>query len=158
MTPKHGIQPADKHVGQRVRTRRLMLGLSQATLGDALGLTFQQVHLRRFGPWAGTAPYTDRRSVSAIHIGLSRHAGRARPHQSVHGDSGRQASAIHRQSRQAARRLGSLDYKQARHLAHPHPANMAILPLTKATCSSFATYPFFPPPVPSRPSTIKIVC
>jgi transcriptional regulator with XRE-family HTH domain len=41
--PKHGIQPADKHVGQRVRTRRLTLGLSQTKLGDALGLTFQQV-------------------------------------------------------------------------------------------------------------------
>jgi transcriptional regulator with XRE-family HTH domain len=40
---RHGIQPADKHVGQRVRTRRLMLGMSQTKLGDALGLTFQQV-------------------------------------------------------------------------------------------------------------------
>jgi transcriptional regulator with XRE-family HTH domain len=30
-------------VGQRVRTRRLMLGLSQTTLADALGLSFQQV-------------------------------------------------------------------------------------------------------------------
>jgi transcriptional regulator with XRE-family HTH domain len=41
--PKNGIHPTDKHVGQRVRTRRLMLGLSQTALGDALGLTFQQV-------------------------------------------------------------------------------------------------------------------
>jgi transcriptional regulator with XRE-family HTH domain len=30
-------------VGQRVRMRRLMLGLSQTKLADALGLTFQQV-------------------------------------------------------------------------------------------------------------------
>jgi transcriptional regulator with XRE-family HTH domain len=35
--------PIDKHVGSRVRMRRLMLGMSQTKLGDALGLTFQQV-------------------------------------------------------------------------------------------------------------------
>jgi transcriptional regulator with XRE-family HTH domain len=35
--------PTDKHVGSRVRLRRLMLGLSQTKLADALGLTFQQV-------------------------------------------------------------------------------------------------------------------
>jgi transcriptional regulator with XRE-family HTH domain len=33
----------DKHVGSRVRMRRTMLGLSQEGLGDALGITFQQV-------------------------------------------------------------------------------------------------------------------
>ena len=33
----------DKHVGSRVRMRRLMLGISQEKLGEALGLTFQQV-------------------------------------------------------------------------------------------------------------------
>jgi transcriptional regulator with XRE-family HTH domain len=35
--------PVDKHVGSRVRMRRLMMSLSQEKLGDALGLTFQQV-------------------------------------------------------------------------------------------------------------------
>lgn len=35
--------PTDKHVGSRVRMRRMMLGMSQEKLGDALGLTFQQV-------------------------------------------------------------------------------------------------------------------
>src|SRR6476469_5772122 len=35
--------PVDKHVGSRVRMRRMMLGMSQEKLGDALGLTFQQV-------------------------------------------------------------------------------------------------------------------
>jgi transcriptional regulator with XRE-family HTH domain len=35
--------PIDKHVGSRVRMRRLMLGMSQGTLGDGLGITFQQV-------------------------------------------------------------------------------------------------------------------
>ena len=33
----------DKHVGSRVRMRRMMLGMSQEALGGALGLTFQQV-------------------------------------------------------------------------------------------------------------------
>ena len=33
----------DKHIGSRVRTRRIMLGMSQEKLADALGLTFQQV-------------------------------------------------------------------------------------------------------------------
>jgi transcriptional regulator with XRE-family HTH domain len=33
----------DRHVGGRVRMRRMMLGMSQEKLGDALGLTFQQV-------------------------------------------------------------------------------------------------------------------
>jgi len=35
--------PVDKHVGSRVRMRRLMLGLSQSKLADQLELTFQQV-------------------------------------------------------------------------------------------------------------------
>jgi transcriptional regulator with XRE-family HTH domain len=35
--------PTDKYVGSRVRMRRLMLGMSQGTLADQLGLTFQQV-------------------------------------------------------------------------------------------------------------------
>src|ERR1700683_284491 len=35
--------PIDKHVASRVRMRRLMLGTSQQTLGDKLGITFQQV-------------------------------------------------------------------------------------------------------------------
>src|SRR5690348_18110321 len=35
--------PIDKHVGSRVRMRRMMLNMSQEKLGDALDLTFQQV-------------------------------------------------------------------------------------------------------------------
>jgi transcriptional regulator with XRE-family HTH domain len=35
--------PIDKHVGSRVRMRRMMLSMSQEKLGGALGLTFQQV-------------------------------------------------------------------------------------------------------------------
>ncbi len=40
---KKAPNPTDKHVGSRVRMRRMMLGMSQEKLGDALGLTFQQV-------------------------------------------------------------------------------------------------------------------
>ena len=35
--------PIDIHVGGRVRLRRTLLGLSQEKLGEAIGLTFQQV-------------------------------------------------------------------------------------------------------------------
>jgi transcriptional regulator with XRE-family HTH domain len=35
--------PTDQHVGSRVRMRRLMLAMSQEKLGDALGLSFQQI-------------------------------------------------------------------------------------------------------------------
>jgi transcriptional regulator with XRE-family HTH domain len=47
--PRHGRgtgnpSPVDLHVGARARVRRTLLGITQASLGDALGLTFQQVH------------------------------------------------------------------------------------------------------------------
>jgi transcriptional regulator with XRE-family HTH domain len=35
--------PIDVHVGSRIRLRRTLLGMSQERLGEALGLTFQQV-------------------------------------------------------------------------------------------------------------------
>ncbi len=35
--------PVDVHIGARVRMRRKLLGMSQTKLGEALGLTFQQV-------------------------------------------------------------------------------------------------------------------
>ena len=40
---KRVANPVDKHVGSRIRMRRLMLGMSQEKLGNGLGLTFQQV-------------------------------------------------------------------------------------------------------------------
>lgn len=43
VTTKKSPSPTDTHVGARVRMRRLMLGMSQEKLGDALKLTFQQV-------------------------------------------------------------------------------------------------------------------
>jgi transcriptional regulator with XRE-family HTH domain len=36
--------PIDVHVGHKLRARRTLLGLSQEKVGEAMGLTFQQVH------------------------------------------------------------------------------------------------------------------
>lgn len=36
-------RPTDRHVGGRIRLRRQMLGMSQESLADAIGLTFQQI-------------------------------------------------------------------------------------------------------------------
>jgi len=43
MIAKKAPNPVDKHVGSRVRMRRMMLGMSQEKLGNSLDLTFQQV-------------------------------------------------------------------------------------------------------------------
>ena len=48
--------PIDVRVGARLRLRRNMLGLSQEKLGEAIGLTFQQVQkyergANRIGRW-----------------------------------------------------------------------------------------------------------
>ena len=40
---RSALNPIDKHVGSRVRMRRLMLDMSQTDVADALGLTFQQL-------------------------------------------------------------------------------------------------------------------
>ncbi|MQX35782.1 helix-turn-helix domain-containing protein [Roseospira navarrensis] len=42
-TPSGKPNPVDVHVGARVRLRRTLLGMSQERLGEAIGLTFQQV-------------------------------------------------------------------------------------------------------------------
>jgi transcriptional regulator with XRE-family HTH domain len=41
--PRKQANPIDTQVGNRVRLRRMLIGMSQEKLGDALGLTFQQV-------------------------------------------------------------------------------------------------------------------
>lgn len=43
MLAKKTPEPTDKHVGSRVRMRRMTLRMSQSTLGDQLGISFQQV-------------------------------------------------------------------------------------------------------------------
>ncbi|NNU81402.1 helix-turn-helix transcriptional regulator [Halovulum dunhuangense] len=35
--------PVDAHVGQRIRHRRWLMGMTQQQLGDAIGIKFQQV-------------------------------------------------------------------------------------------------------------------
>ena len=55
--------PVDIHVGSRVRLRRTLLGMSQEKLGEALGLTFQQVQKYERG--------TNRISSSRLyHLGM----------------------------------------------------------------------------------------
>jgi transcriptional regulator with XRE-family HTH domain len=41
--PKKSPNSTDRHVGSRVRMRRMMLEMSQTELGNDIGLTFQQV-------------------------------------------------------------------------------------------------------------------
>jgi ribosome-binding protein aMBF1 (putative translation factor) len=43
LQPKKVPNPLDKHVGSRMRMRRMMLGFSQKKLGKELSVTFQQV-------------------------------------------------------------------------------------------------------------------
>ena len=107
---KRTPHPTDKHVGSRMRMRRIMLGMSQTTLADVLGLTFQQVQkyekgsnrmaasrlqhiaqvlqvphallLRRYAALDGAA--RRRCSVANLCIRLPRHVGRACAHQGLH--------------------------------------------------------------------------
>src|SRR4051794_19057954 len=37
-------QDIDRHVGRRIRERRLLLGLTQMQLADLIGVTYQQAH------------------------------------------------------------------------------------------------------------------
>lgn len=53
-----GPHPVDTHVGAKVKSRRLMLGLSQEDLAKSIGLTFQQVQKYERG--------TNRISVSRL--------------------------------------------------------------------------------------------
>jgi transcriptional regulator with XRE-family HTH domain len=41
--PVHNAHPVDVYVGKRLRLKRTLLGLSQETLGKAIGVTFQQI-------------------------------------------------------------------------------------------------------------------
>lgn len=43
VVPKKIPNPIDRHVGARVRMRRLVVRMSQERLGEALGITFQQI-------------------------------------------------------------------------------------------------------------------
>ena len=43
MVNKRAPNPVDVHVGTRMRMRRMMLAVSQEKLGEALGVSFQQI-------------------------------------------------------------------------------------------------------------------
>ena len=38
------VQDVDRHVGARMRERRIMLGLTQQQLAELIGVTYQQAH------------------------------------------------------------------------------------------------------------------
>ena len=41
--PKKSVNPTDQHVGARIRMQRMVHGFSQTELGEAVGVTFQQI-------------------------------------------------------------------------------------------------------------------
>jgi transcriptional regulator with XRE-family HTH domain len=59
MPDRKGATEIDKYVGGRVRMRRIMLDISQDTLGKKLGLTFQQIQKYEKG--------TNRMGASRLH-------------------------------------------------------------------------------------------
>lgn len=42
--PLNRANDTDRHVGSRIRERRVMLGLSQQQMADLIGVTYQQAH------------------------------------------------------------------------------------------------------------------
>jgi transcriptional regulator with XRE-family HTH domain len=42
--PRSRAQDIDRHIGARMRERRIMLGLTQQQLADLIGVTYQQAH------------------------------------------------------------------------------------------------------------------
>lgn len=42
--PMNRANDTDRHVGTRIRERRIMLGLSQQQMADLIGVTYQQAH------------------------------------------------------------------------------------------------------------------
>jgi len=42
--PVNRANDTDRHVGSRIRERRIMLGLSQQQMADLIGVTYQQAH------------------------------------------------------------------------------------------------------------------
>ena len=59
--------PVGGHVGMRVWLRRILLGLSQEKLGDAISLTFQQVQkYERGANWIGASELLDLSGVLEV--------------------------------------------------------------------------------------------
>jgi transcriptional regulator with XRE-family HTH domain len=120
---KKAPNPVDKHVGGRVRMRRMMLDMSQEKLGDALGLTFQQVQKYEKGAnrvsasrlqhisdilrvpvpfFFEGAPHVPGQikskgaAPSPAYVTVSRIERWARTHKGVHADQGTRVTAAHR--------------------------------------------------------------
>jgi transcriptional regulator with XRE-family HTH domain len=74
----------DRHVGLRIRMRRLMLDMSQTKLGDATGVTFQQVQKYEKGTNRISASKLDQMSrilqvpVAFFFEGLPKASGRSK--------------------------------------------------------------------------------
>ena len=68
-----GPNPVDSYVGARIRLRRRMLGLSQEKLGDAVGLSFQQV--QKYEKGANRIGASRLQNISSVR-GISRRTGR----------------------------------------------------------------------------------
>ena len=70
-TPNGEPNPIDVHVGNRIRLRRTLLGLSQEKLASLLGLTFQQVQKYERGMnRVGASRLWDIGKVLEVHIGF----------------------------------------------------------------------------------------
>ena len=70
-TPTGEPNPIDVHVGNRIRLRRTLLGLSQEKLASLLGLTIQQLqkYERRNNP-DGASPHTDNAKHHELPVGF----------------------------------------------------------------------------------------
>src|SRR5215204_1466856 len=116
-------QPVDRHVGSRVRMRRMMVGMSQEKLGEACGITFPDSEVREGNEPDGGRPPPPHRACSgcanrvllrgslvrpgreranhgrwsvALHNRLPGDLRGPRTRQGIHGDQGLEGSASHR--------------------------------------------------------------
>ena len=81
MASKGFPNPIDVHVGQRIRQRRTLLGMSQEKLAEAIGLTFQQVQkYERGANRVGSSRLFDLARVLEVYVLLDRAA-----HLEAHG-------------------------------------------------------------------------
>src|SRR6185503_1640346 len=94
---KKAPNPIDRHVGSRVRMRRMMLTMSQEKLGDALSLTFQQVQKYEKGTNRIGASRLQHAgcSLARLRVGFPRHLRRPRADARLHEDQGLQAPPAH---------------------------------------------------------------
>jgi len=74
-------QDIDRHVGARMRERRIMLGLTQQQMAELIGVTYQQAHKYEKGInriASGRRPVFAQRGSGGRQLGSSRARARAR--------------------------------------------------------------------------------